>query len=106
MFFYYYPKGILKKNPVNVYEIPTKFNIDEDSYSKLVNNLYETIKLLRKEFENESKANDYMTAMFLTDYLFGGLSKEHYKVLLISKTNYPIFFNSKNVDEYIEFLNQ
>lgn len=59
-----------------------------------------------EEFENESKANDYMTAMFLTDYLFGGLSKEHYKVLLISKTNYPIFFNSKNVDEYIEFLNQ
>ena len=23
LYFYYYPKGILKKNPVNVYEIPT-----------------------------------------------------------------------------------
>lgn len=59
-----------------------------------------------EEFENESKANDYKTAMFLTDYLFGGLSQEHYKVLLISKSNYPIFFNNKNVDEYLEFLNQ
>ena len=46
MYFYYYPKGILKKEPINVYEIPTKFNIDEEDYNKLVNKLYETIKLL------------------------------------------------------------
>ena len=51
MFFYYYPTGILKKNPVNVYEVPIKFNIDEEAYMKLINNLYETIKLLQKEFE-------------------------------------------------------
>lgn len=51
MFFYYYPKGILKKNPVNVYEVPTKFNIDEEAYIKLVNKLYDTIKLLRVEYE-------------------------------------------------------
>lgn len=55
MFFYYYPKGILKKNPVNVYEIPSKFNVDENAYMKLVNQLYETIKLLRKEFEKEEE---------------------------------------------------
>ena len=59
-----------------------------------------------EEFENESKANDYKTAMFLSDYLFGGIKPEYYKVLLISKSNYPIFFSNKNVDEYIEFLNQ
>ena len=52
MFFYYYPSGLLKKNPINVYEIPGKFNIDEKSYTKLVNNLYETVRLIRKEFEN------------------------------------------------------
>ena len=27
MFFYYYPKGIIKKNPVNVYQVPAKFNL-------------------------------------------------------------------------------
>ena len=59
-----------------------------------------------EEFDNETKANDYKTAMFLNDYLFGGIKQEHYKVLLISKSNYPIFFSNKNVDEYIEFLNQ
>ena len=51
LFFYYVPKSILKKNPVNVYEIPTKFNIDEKEYGKLVELLYEGIKDLRKEFE-------------------------------------------------------
>ena len=42
----------------------------------------------------------------LLGYLFGGIKEEHYKVLLISKSNYPIFFSNKNVDEYIEFLNK
>ena len=59
-----------------------------------------------EEFENRAKANDYKTAMFLTDYLFGGLKEEHYKVVVISKSNFPIFFSNKNIDEYIEFLNQ
>lgn len=36
LYFYYYPKGILKKNPVNVYEIPSKFSLDEEMYLQLV----------------------------------------------------------------------
>ena len=51
LFFYYIPKGILKKNPVNVYEIPQKFNLDEKEYLKLVNILYKKIILLREEFK-------------------------------------------------------
>ena len=47
MFFYYYPKGVLKKKPVNVYEVPAKFNIDEKQYFKLADDLYEAIKRLR-----------------------------------------------------------
>lgn len=53
LFFYYIPKGILKKNPVNVYEIPQKFNLDEREYLKLVNILYEKIVKLREEFKKE-----------------------------------------------------
>ena len=49
MFFYYYPKSILKRNPVNVYEVPNKFNIDEKAYLKLAENLYKEIKNLREE---------------------------------------------------------
>lgn len=51
LFFYYIPKGIFKKNPVNVYEIPQKFNLDEKEYIKLVNILYEKIVDLREEFK-------------------------------------------------------
>lgn len=50
LFFYYIPKGILKKNPVNVYEIPSKFNIEETEYLELVEMLYNSIKELREEF--------------------------------------------------------
>ena len=51
LFFYYIPKGILKKNPVNVYEIPTKFNLEESEYMKLVELLYDKIKELRNEYK-------------------------------------------------------
>lgn len=50
LFFYYIPKSLLKKNPVNVYEIPAKFNIDETEYGKIVELLYDEIKALRHEF--------------------------------------------------------
>lgn len=55
MFFYYYPTGILKKNPVNVYEIPNKFNIDEEEYMKLVDKLYSTIRELREAFKQSTE---------------------------------------------------
>lgn len=51
LFFYYIPKGILKKRPVNVYEIPSKFNLEESEYLKLVEALYKKIKELRNEFK-------------------------------------------------------
>lgn len=50
LYFYYIPKGIIKKKPVNVYEIPNKFNVDEAEYIKLVKALYEKIRQLREEF--------------------------------------------------------
>ena len=55
LFFYYIPKGILKKKPVNVYEIPNKFNLDENQYFKLVQMLYGKIKELRKEFKKSER---------------------------------------------------
>ena len=48
MFFYYFPKGVLKKRPVNVYEVPSKFSIDEGHYFRLADDLYNTIKKLRE----------------------------------------------------------
>ena len=62
MFFYYYPKGILQKRPINVYEVPAKFNIDEDTYLKLADDLYASIKKLRQEcIKNNEKAWSNLT---------------------------------------------
>lgn len=55
LFFYYIPKGIFRKNPVNVYEIPSKFNLDETQYLKLVEILYQKIKELRNEFKKSGE---------------------------------------------------
>lgn len=49
MFFFYYPKGVLKKNAINVYEVPAKFSIDEKQYFRLSDELYDSIKKLRNE---------------------------------------------------------
>lgn len=59
-----------------------------------------------EKFENAEKAEDYHTAMFLNDYIFGGIDKENYKVLIISVSNYAIFYQQKNIDEYLEFWHQ
>ena len=55
LFFYYIPKGILKKKPVNVYEIPARFNVDENQYLRLVEILYDKIKELREEFRKSER---------------------------------------------------
>lgn len=51
LFFYYVPRGLIKRKPINVYEIPSKFNIDEEEYMKLAQILYRNIKELREEFK-------------------------------------------------------
>ena len=55
MFFYYLPKGIIKKKYVNCYEIPSIFNIDEEQYYKLITDVYNSIKHLRECFVKAKK---------------------------------------------------
>ena len=50
LFFYYLPKGIIKRKFINVYEVPKRFNINEEQYLKIVSELYTCIKSLRKDF--------------------------------------------------------
>ena len=55
LFFYYLPKGILKRKFINVYEVPKRFNINEEQYLKIVEELYTCIKSLRQDFINRFK---------------------------------------------------
>lgn len=84
MFFYYIPKGLLKKKPVNVYEVPKKFNINENEYLKIVDVLYQTIKELRKDFidtEQELWTNLTISiahCRFKVEYFYNKISQEEY----------------------------
>lgn len=55
MYFYYLPKGIIRKKYVNGYEIPNLFNIEEEQYSKLIADVFNTIKSLRDSFKKANK---------------------------------------------------
>ena len=84
MYFYYLPKGLLKKKPVNVYEVPKRFNINESEYLKLVDVLYQTIKELRQDFiETEQEIWTNITisiahCRFKIEFRYDKISQEEY----------------------------
>ncbi len=107
MFFYYFPKGILKRNPINVYEIPYIYNIDEESYNILANKLYETIKELRREFEKEglklwsNLTISIVNLKFNIEYDYEDLSTSKY-----TNGERHIIWNYKYLDFQIERLSK
>ncbi len=84
MYFYYLPKGLLKKKPVNVYEVPKKFNINETEYLKMVDVLYQTIKDLRQDFidtEQDLWTNltiSIANCRFKVEFCYNKISQEEY----------------------------
>lgn len=70
MFFYYYPKGIIKKKPINCYEIPAIFNIDEDEFTNLINKLYQIIKKLRYSYYKTNKKVWYEINITIENFQF------------------------------------
>lgn len=88
LFFYYIPKGILKKNPVNVYEIPQKFNLDEKEYSKLVKILYKKIENLQEEFK---KIESVPTWTNLTIIIEGTKFKVEYDYEDLTKSRFSSY---------------
>jgi len=55
-------------------------------------------------FEGQDKADHYITSMQLSDYVFGGIDKAKYKIVPISIKNYPLFYQSKDMEEYTKFF--
>ncbi len=55
-------------------------------------------------FENEEKAALYLSSMTMSDYVFGGIDKTKYSAVTISIKNYPIFYQSKDMEEYNTFI--
>ena len=119
LYFYYIPSGILKKNPVNVYEIPTKFSIDENEYLKLVDKLYLEIKRLQRTCVQlgEEKWNSIIISIadfkFNVEYIYENLgnskfsSYEKHLIFRYVYLNYPITsFNKSEKEVIYRYLNE
>ena len=88
----------------------TDFNKKEHRFKDIeMKNLMlgdESMLLSLGSFNNEQEAKDYITSMFITDYIFGGMDKSQYSVLPISVANYSVFLQEKQVEEYNAFLQE
>lgn len=84
MYFYYFPKGIIKKKAVNCYEVPGLFDIDEEDYSELISDLYRIMMALRDAYAKK-KGRKWTNAtisienyQFRVEYGFEDLKKSSY----------------------------
>ena len=117
MYFYYVPRGILKRNPINVYEIPDKFNINKEDYLLLVDKLYNKIKKLRKlNILNEQKKWSYIIIVienykFNIEYYYENIEESEYssydrhQIFRYKYLNYPLYsFNKKDRETIRKYI--
>lgn len=119
LYFYYIPNGILKKNPINVYEVPSKFSINENEYLKLVDKLYSEIKKLQKvcielgEEKWQTVVISIADFKFNVEYYYEDVSNlrfssyEKHLIFRYTYLNYPITsFNKSERDVISRYLNE
>lgn len=57
-------------------------------------------------FVDEAKAMDYYETIKQSQAVFEGLEKANYQHFVISSANFPIFYQFKDVDEYLTFFQE
>lgn len=70
LFFYYIPKGLIKKKPVNCYEIPGLFDIEEEEYAELITDLYKLMKTLRDAYSKRKNKTWSNANIIIQNYQF------------------------------------
>ena len=119
LYFYYIPKGVLRKNPVNVYEVPAKFSIGENEYLRLVDQLYAEIKRLQRvtNLLGEERWNSIVISIadfkFNVEYKFEDLvnfnfsSYEKHIIFRYKYLEYPFnSFSKLEKEVLLRYLNQ
>jgi tetratricopeptide (TPR) repeat protein len=55
-------------------------------------------------FENSTEAMTYFNTLADNDYVFANISPKDYKHFIIAAENYPVFYRSKNLSDYIIYF--
>jgi len=111
MYFYYFPKKtILKANPINCYEIASKFGIDEEQYNAVLKELYNKIKQLHnlaiKKWTNITIS--IANCLFTAEYNYSNLYTDEQRHIYwkYKYLNAPIESFSKKDQEFIKYYDQ
>lgn len=80
MYFYYIPKKLIKSKPINCYDIPSKFNFDDESYNRELKKLYMYIQKLHSVTNNRwTNITIIMQNNFFTiEYHYNNITKSRY----------------------------
>ncbi len=80
MYFYYFPKKLIKTKPVNCYEIANRFGLDENTYNEEISKLYTKVRnlkqLIRQNWTNVTISVD--KKFFNAEYRFDNLINSRY----------------------------
>lgn len=102
MYFYYFPKKLIKTNPVNCYDVPNNFLINESAYNKSLQKLYSYIKSLNQITKPKWTNITIIIKnnLFTIEYHFDDITKSRY-----SDDERRILWCYKNLELPIESLN-
>lgn len=90
----------LYSNHNTTYFSNNKLNVN----SLFLNDTEEVINVGR--FDNMQKAMDYLLSVENNNEIMGSLSQASAKQFVVSSNNYPVFYQNKNVEKYLEFFNK
>ena len=57
-----------------------------------------------KQFQNEEKAKEYYLAFLSNHTSLKNINSKNFDLLIISYTNYALFFQDKRIDMYEDFM--
>ncbi len=107
MFFYYFPKGVLRKRPINVYEVPSRFGIEESQYLRLADDLYNSIKKLKRIFiKNNEKPWSNINIVIESEKYKATYGYENLNKIEFDGNNMRIVWAYKYLNEPYESFNK
>ncbi len=104
---------IARRDSVNVSALKVRLSDFDKNYFSLRKLNINSILLDPKRqmvtvgnFVNASDAINYLEVIANDEYVFGNIRRINYQIFVVSTSNYPIFYNDKDVSVYLKFFDK